>query len=371
MSQAMPTLPTSRSANETLGDPALRRTVERFVRRRVPPSDVEDVVQTVFVDALATSDRPTEAAELTRWLLGIARHKVVDRHRRATREPPAELPEIPTNPPPIEARAFVRWAERQVGDKGDAQKTLTWMAREGEGEKLDAIAADEKVPAARVRQRVSRMRRWMKERWAAELAAVAVLATIVLAAWYLLHKDEPPVAHDQQGPAPTITPEPLDRARALRADALRACDRGEWQTCLDALDEARSLDPQGDRRSEVGAARENAQRALRERAQPTPTTGPSAATPAPSAPPNVESTAAPVSPPPAPSAKPSPTSFSDPPAEKKSAPVKPAPKSAAPEDFGKGVTPFGEKGGTGKPGDFKKKRASSKVLDSGGPWAAD
>src|SRR5262249_39958369 len=147
MSQAMPTLPTSR-AHEPLGDPALRRTVERFVRRRGPPAHGEDVgetgvvgapgaperpppaaglsrwrgprpdvgdgVQTVFVDALAASERPTEPAELSRWLLGIARHKVVDRHRRATREHPAELPELPANPPPIEARALVRWAERQV-----------------------------------------------------------------------------------------------------------------------------------------------------------------------------------------------------------------------------------------------------------------
>jgi hypothetical protein len=39
-------------------------------------------------------------------------------------------------------------------------------------------------------------------------------------------------------------------------------------------------------------------------------------------------------------------------------------------DFGKGKTPT-EKGGTAKPGDFKKKRASSKVLDTAGPWAAD
>jgi DNA-directed RNA polymerase specialized sigma24 family protein len=281
MSQAMPTLPTSRSHTDSLGDPALRRAVEKFVRRRVPPSDVEDVVQTVFVDALAAEGRPEDPGELARWLLGIARHKVVDRHRRATREPAMELPEIAITPAPMEARALARWAEEQAGDKGDAQKTLDWMAREGEGEKLDAIAAEERIPAARVRQRVSRMRRWMKERWAAELAAVAMLAALALAAWWLLHgKEAPPEAHDQPGTPPTITPElngPMDRARALRADALRACDRSAWRECLDGLDRAKELDPAGDQAPEVGAARQNAAAGLRDeapspKAPPVPTT---------------------------------------------------------------------------------------------------
>ncbi len=255
---------TTSPAKDPLGDPALRRSLVDFVRRRVPPSDVDDVVQTVLLDALAAAGRPADPAELRRWILGVARHKVVDLHRRAHREPPAEIPDIEDSPPPLEARGLVRWAERQAGPERDAQRTLAWMAREGEGEKLEAIAADEKLPAARVRQRVSRMRRWMKERWAAELAAVALIATVALAAWWVLRRAvEPPVAHDtpEIGPTPTITPElqaPLDRARSLRADALRACDRSEWQACLDGLTEARAQDPAGDADPAVGAARSRA-----------------------------------------------------------------------------------------------------------------
>src|SRR5690349_15526596 len=177
MSPAMPTdQPRQR---DPLADPALRQSLSDFVRRRVPASDVDDVVQTVLVDALAAEGRPHEPGELRKWLLGIARHKVADLHRRAHREPPAELPEIETSPAPIEARELVRWAEEQAGPSRDAKQTLDWMAREGEGEKLESIAASEQVPAARVRQRVSRMRRWMKERWLAELAAVAVLVIAV------------------------------------------------------------------------------------------------------------------------------------------------------------------------------------------------
>src|SRR5690349_15785644 len=96
----------SMSARETppekspspLADPALRRLLEDFVRRRVPATDVDDVVQTVLCDALAAQGRPTDEEELRKWLLGVARHKVADHHRRAVREPASELPEIEAGP---------------------------------------------------------------------------------------------------------------------------------------------------------------------------------------------------------------------------------------------------------------------------------
>jgi DNA-directed RNA polymerase specialized sigma24 family protein len=345
----MPTLPTSR-AKEALGDPALRQTVERFVRRRVPSSDVEDVVQTVFVDALAAAERPTDPAELARWLLGIARHKVVDRHRRAVREPAAELPEIPTAPAPMEARALAKWAEEQAGDDRAAQRTLDWMAREGEGEKLDAIAADEKIPPARVRQRVSRMRRWMKERWAAELAAVAMLAVLAVLAWWLLSKPEaPPEAHDDPGVSPTIVPEPpssLDRARALRADALRACDRSSFRECVDGLDQAKALDPIGDGDPAVGAARAKAERAMAPVAPPAPDA--SSTAPIPQKDTSDEKG----------ELKKSPAPTATTPSAPKAPPAKPVSKPKASDFEERQGTPSGAKSGG------LKKRASTKVLDS-------
>lgn len=271
----MPT-ETSSPAHDPLADPALRRSLEDFVRRRVPSSDVDDVVQTVLLDALAAQGRPRDPGELRRWILGIARHKVVDLHRRAHREPPAELPEIEASPAPIEARELVRWAEEQAGSAGEAKKTLDWMAREGEGEKLEAIAAEEQVPAARVRQRVSRMRRWMKEKWMAELAAVAMLGALALAAWWLLRRPSPE-ARDQPEPPEAIAPErpaPLDRARVLRADALQACEKSEWRPCLDGLDQARALDPEGDAAPAIGAARAKALDALQDKPAPSSTAAP-------------------------------------------------------------------------------------------------
>ena len=63
-----------------------------------------------------------------------------------------------------------------------------------------------------------------------------------------------------------IQPEPpssIERARALRADALEKCKRAEWAGCLEGLDRARGLDPVGDQEPAIGAARSQATEALR------------------------------------------------------------------------------------------------------------
>jgi DNA-directed RNA polymerase specialized sigma24 family protein len=295
------TMSTEPPAMKTLlGDPALRRALSDFVRRRVPPSDVDDVVQTVLVDALAATNAPADPRELTRWMLGVARHKVADLHRRAHREPPAELPDLEAAPAPIEEIEMARWAEEQAGSSRDARQTLAWMAREGEGEKLEAIATDEQVPAARVRQRVSRMRRWMKERWLAELAAVAALGVVAVVAWWVLTRADGPVAHPVPAPSAPILPEPpdsIDRARSLRADALEKCKREDWAGCLEGLDQARGLDPVGDQAPEIGAARSQASDGLKQNnVAPDATTPPKGLVPAPKPSPSGATAPAPSTP---------------------------------------------------------------------------
>ncbi|MDI1430284.1 RNA polymerase sigma factor [Polyangium sorediatum] len=259
--------------SEPLADPELRRFLLDFVRRRVSPADADDIVQTVLCEALIAKNRPDDGAELRKYLLGIARHKVADAHRRTAREEVRDPPELVAGPPPVEEEALLRWAERQAPATEEAKKTLAWMAREGEGEKLESIAEEEQVPAARVRQRVSRMRRWMKERWLAELAAVAALVVLAVVLWRVARDAEDPEAIlplPDRVPAPLDTP--FDRARALRADALWWCERGSYRICVEELDAARQLDPKGDEAPEVQAARERARRALT--VPPTPTTTP-------------------------------------------------------------------------------------------------
>ena len=336
-------------STRVLAEPAMRRALEDFVRRRVAPSDVDDIVQTVLVEALASASRPTEEDELRPWLLGIARHKVVDHHRRASRETASEIPDVPVGPPPLEARALAMWAEQQAGPSRDAQSTLEWMAREGEGEKLESIAAGEQVPAARIRQRVSRMRRWMKERWLAELAAVAALSILAIIAWWLLRDPAKPEEARPDEPLPSApirpeSPSPLEQARVLREDGLRRCERADWRGCLESLDRARGLDPEGDADPAIGAARVQAEKALKNEApSPSSTAAPSSIAPDAPLPKNDEkkldapstptgaSTAAP------PPAKKKETTFKGKPtpgAEKKAAPVGKTGKPSGLSDFG-------------------------------------
>jgi hypothetical protein len=86
-------------------------------------------------------------------------------------------------------------------------------------------------------------------RWVAMTAAVAIAALLALVVW-------------KRGPA-RITPDdgPFDplrvsqRAEALREDALRACAAHDFTRCEAQLDEARSLEPDGEAAPEVAEAR--------------------------------------------------------------------------------------------------------------------
>ncbi|MBK6516459.1 MAG: sigma-70 family RNA polymerase sigma factor [Polyangiaceae bacterium] len=330
---------TTQAGRKLLGTAEIRKMLSDYIRRRVPESDVDDVVQTVLVEALASERVPDDKSELRKWLTGVARHKIADHHRRAGRERPAELPEIETQPAPIEEQELARWAEKQARTSKEGDATLRWMAREGEGDKLEHIAAEEKLPAATVRQRVSRMRRWMKERWLAEVAAAAAILGILVFLVYKLvavppkgpvveKEVSPPVA---PSPAPTgrVAPSPLERAAELRREALRTCE-AEPKACIDKLDEAKRLDPAGDASREVQGARRAAEQQLEPQQQQSPPAPTSTNEPPPTptgdqkvAPPP---TATPIAPPTF-TAPPKGPSKEAPKAPSKEAPTKPAPKS--------------------------------------------
>src|SRR5580700_6133245 len=105
---------------------AFRRTLLGIVRKRVPECDVEDIVQATLTEALSPL-APTEEDALQRWLIGVARHKIADRHRRGQRES-FEVPELHDDAPPHSARDLVRWAERALPAEGEEPaRTLEWM----------------------------------------------------------------------------------------------------------------------------------------------------------------------------------------------------------------------------------------------------
>jgi DNA-directed RNA polymerase specialized sigma24 family protein len=194
------------SPDAALADPRFRRALTQMVRKRVPEHDAEDIVQSAFAEALAAPGAPHDADALRRFIWGIARHKVADFYRRARREH-LDVPELEAPGAPHSEAALLRWATRELPPGKDAEQTLEWMIREGEGEKLEAIAESENLPAPRVRQRVSRLRRHLRERWAVELAALAAIgAMIALIAWEMTRRPDKPITHDVPPPAPSEEP---------------------------------------------------------------------------------------------------------------------------------------------------------------------
>ena len=196
-----------------VADPALRREVEAAVRRRVRGDEAEDVVQATLADVLSAHTVPEEPEEFRRFVFGVARNKVFDHFRRQKRQTTGlEESETAAPEPPLSARDILRWAEGELPDS-EAQ-TLEWMLREGDGEKLEHIARDAQLPATRVRKRVSRLRKFLRDRWAAELmlaGLTALLCGLGVLYWYAKGKNpDDVVKREPVRPVPSAprVPEP-------------------------------------------------------------------------------------------------------------------------------------------------------------------
>ncbi len=204
--------PASSATKSRVADPQLRREVEAAVRRRIRGEDAEDVVQATLADVLSAPGVPSEPDEFRRFVFGVARNKVFDHFRRQKRGTEGlHDDELAAPEPPLSARDMLRWAEGELPDP-DARSTLEWMLREGDGEKLEHIAEDARLPATRVRKRVSRLRKLLRERWAAELMLVgAALLLAGVALFYLLSRGLTPndvVKREPVRPLPSSQPLP-------------------------------------------------------------------------------------------------------------------------------------------------------------------
>src|SRR5688500_3012588 len=194
-----------------LGDPALRREIEAAVRRRIRGDEAEDVVQATLTDVLSAPHVPQDPEEFRRFVFGVARNKVFDHFRREKRRGDDLDAEAQPGPePPLSARDILRWAEDELPDS-EAKNTLEWMLREGDGEKLEHIARDARVPAPRVRKRVSRLRKLLRERWRAELllAGLAVLLAVSGVLYWQSMRSSP---RDVVKPEPRALP-PMPRSQ--------------------------------------------------------------------------------------------------------------------------------------------------------------
>jgi len=96
--------------------------VERTLRRLLGPTDdMEDLVHDVFVDALEAIDKLREPAALPGWVTGIAvitaKRKLQKQYRRRwlSLTPTGVLPELPSTPGDVEARAAFRSIHQILG----------------------------------------------------------------------------------------------------------------------------------------------------------------------------------------------------------------------------------------------------------------
>lgn len=119
-----------------------------------------------------------------------------------------------------------------------------------------AVLAEPKNPAAsapvipiargRTARTVAPSSRRRRRTWwvAGAAAAAAVVAALSI-----------PTAITVMTPLPTKPPSPAQDAAALRREALAACDAQRYRECAERLDEARALDPEGEKAPEVRAVR--------------------------------------------------------------------------------------------------------------------
>jgi DNA-directed RNA polymerase specialized sigma24 family protein len=237
---------------QALFGPDLRNALVAMVKKRVPESEVEDIVQATMTDAFTSPHAPPDAESFRRWIFGVAKNKVVDYHRRAGRET-FEMPEVAGNAAPHQEADMLRWAEKHIPPGAENKATLEWMLREGDGEKLESIAETEHLPAPRVRQRVSRLRRHLKEHWQKEVAVLAALGVLITGILLFLHRkpSDQPIANED-----------VARAEELRKGAAEKCAAHEWKPCLDKLDDAKRLDPAGDSQPAPQQMRNDATKAL-------------------------------------------------------------------------------------------------------------
>jgi DNA-directed RNA polymerase specialized sigma24 family protein len=182
MTAALPFPPSLDVVRAALADDEVRARIESIVRRRVPTQEVGDVVHQVASEALSATDPPVEPEAVLRWFFGITRHKVADHHRAARRRGEGvDAENVPARPAPLEARSLLLGILADATRDPRAAETMEWIARESEGERLDEMAREARLPAATVRQRVSRLRRWLRKRWVHEALLLAAASVVALA----------------------------------------------------------------------------------------------------------------------------------------------------------------------------------------------
>jgi DNA-directed RNA polymerase specialized sigma24 family protein len=256
-----------------LADPAVLDILRKAIRKIVRPADVDDIVQTAVVAALADPNYPEKRDVFIAWLVTKGSSKAID-HLRSTRRSEhvfTEAPEGDVNtlePGPgasasaaHDATEALHFTQARIDERVADPRTergARWLMLHLRGESYEDIADDERVRPETVQHAVARLKRTLHATWITA-AALVLLFALLRGLFGRNPEDEQarpeplPSALPSIEPAAPLPPEPTPQevARDLRNDAIRECGAGEWMRCVEDLQRAGEEDPAGARDPKV------------------------------------------------------------------------------------------------------------------------
>ena len=100
--------------------------VRRFIGKRVPSSDIDDVVQDVFVRVSQSLNQLRERERAETWILAIARKTIADFYRKRERQVPAALGrKLPESPD--ESAVLPENLSHYPGEHDVHEEVLSWL----------------------------------------------------------------------------------------------------------------------------------------------------------------------------------------------------------------------------------------------------
>ncbi len=148
---------------------ALEQTLRPFVSRRVPPSDLDDVMQEVFLRIQRALPSLRDEQRFIPWLYAVARSAIVESHRQRGRQPvlaPSGVPDAPaenegTEPTALEQELASYLLSYVAELPSPYREALTLTELEGLTQKAAADALG--ITLSAMKSRVQRGRERLRE----------------------------------------------------------------------------------------------------------------------------------------------------------------------------------------------------------------
>jgi DNA-directed RNA polymerase specialized sigma24 family protein len=272
---AMPA-PPSRSPADLLATPEIARVLAGILRKAgIPAQDLSDAVGDVQLRVLRSlRNRPVmlwpgDLEEWKRLSIRAARSHLIDQWRRAKRRKElgdqglvAENPDEaqapgrrPSERDPIDQKRALALLDEFLDGRADVDDKIL----EGLLDDKDQaeIAKELGLSHQQVRDRVRSMRAAFRVKAGAALGGILTVVLVL----FLGGPHEP--RYYARAPEQVLADAPPEEVAAdLRDQARPMCQSRQWDRCMQLIDDAAVLDPQGDRAPEIQAARDAYQQLL-------------------------------------------------------------------------------------------------------------